>query len=171
MAGLDDGHVELRVQRRLILGVPLLMRGLHLGEDRGDDGEVGVAAQTRGALGGKPLHVAAEIEVVEDRLVMAAEQADQRGGEGRAQNLGHIDPGAGTRGQKPRRLQSRHGLAQRGARDAKPFGQFPFRRKAFARTQDTLQDQPLDLADDGMGQLLGRDFLIGHGPPRIGQVI
>jgi hypothetical protein len=79
VARLDDREVKFRVQPRLVRRIALLVRDLHLAEDRVDDRQVGIRSQPRGAFRGQPLHVAAKADVVEHGLVMGGEQSTSAG--------------------------------------------------------------------------------------------
>ena len=77
VAGLNNGHVEIRVQFCLIGWVTLLMRQFHLGKDCADHLQIRVRTQFCRALGGQPLHIAAERHIVEHCLFMAGKQIYQ----------------------------------------------------------------------------------------------
>ncbi|OIQ64585.1 hypothetical protein GALL_538630 [mine drainage metagenome] len=162
VARLDDCHVEFGVKAGLIRRVPLGMSGFHLGEQGIDKHQVGVRAEGGGAFGRHRLHVAAEREVIEHRLVMRREKLDQRGREGRAKHISNKDARARARGQQATLLQFRHGVAQAGARHAQRVREIAFRRKPLAWTQDAAQDQKLDLANNGGGEFFGVNLAEGH---------
>ncbi len=91
VAGIDDGGMELRVQPRLFLGTGPGLGRLHLVEDGLQYLEVAVRSQPRGAFGRQPLHVAAEREIIEHRLLMGGKQPRQSRRESRAEHIGHVD--------------------------------------------------------------------------------
>ncbi|MPL74147.1 hypothetical protein SDC9_19957 [bioreactor metagenome] len=162
VSGLDDRHVELRIERGLVRRVALCMGGFHALEEGVDHPQVGIRGKPRGPLGRQPLEVAPEREIVEHRLLVAREQPDQRRREGRAEHVGNEDARPRAGGQKAFFLQLGHCLAQRGARNGQALGQFALGGQPFAGPQDALQDQPFDLAHDGRGELFGFNFLERH---------
>ena len=112
VARLDDGHVELGVQPASSAGLRLRWAASILAKTLSITARSVSEPSARRAFGGQPLHVAAEGDVVEHRLVVIGEQRDQRRREGRAQNVGHEDAGAG-RGRSAARASSSSATASR----------------------------------------------------------
>ena len=162
VAGLDDRHVELRIELRLFFGVAPGMGRRHLFEDHVDDREIGVRGQPRGPLRRQTLHVTSKAQVVEHGLFVTGKKVRQCRRKGRAEDVRNKDTGPGTRTQKARVLQMPDRLAQRRTGHAQPLRQFAFRRQPLARTQHAPEDQLFYLLNDCGGQFFGVDRAKGH---------
>ncbi len=162
MAGLDDGHVKLRIQLALFFCLSIRMRRFHAGTDRVHNLQIRVGCNPYGPLNRERLHIAAKGQVIVDGFVMPGHQILQGWRKSRPENIADKHACAGLGRQQPGSLKLCNGVSERGARDRHAVGKLPFGGQPFAGAQNAAQDQFLYLPHNGRRQFLGRDRAKWH---------
>ena len=152
MRSIGDGEMKTGIRYRIVLRFARAMLDrLQRGETALQNFPVGVGGTKRGEISRDFLQGVTQLQHVEHRFRVIPQQFDQGIGQRWRDDIDHEISSTPPALQQSPRFQRRDRFPQRRAGYVQLLSQFPLGRQSFTRFENALQNQLLDLADDGIG--------------------